>query len=251
MAEFTTGEAVSLELPIARVPCRAGAFLLDLMMQIALALLLVFLFFGLIRVGSMSDDAWEQTVGLLIVVTVLVGYPVVSETLSRGRSLGKLVFGLRVVRTDAGPIDFRHAITRGLCGALVDFWMLGFFGAVAVVSSTCSPQGRRIGDLLAGTVVIHTRASLPIPALVSAPPWLVNWAKMVDLTGITDEHAAAMRKYLARMRTLTPAAQHHLGTTLVESVCAAGRAPIPAGYPPFHVLGAVLARRQEVAFAAR
>ncbi|MEV6363649.1 RDD family protein [Nocardia asteroides] len=246
MAEFTTGEAVALELPIARIPSRAGAFLLDLCVQLALAA--VFFYAGLmLLLMADADSAWYDVVGVVALVTVLIGYPVCVETFSRGRSLGKLAFGLRVVRADAGPIDFRHALTRGLAGAIVDFWLLGAFGAVAVISSVCSRDGRRVGDVLAGTVVVHTRQNLPRPALAVAPPWLTGWAATLDPGAVSDELAGAIRQYLTRLRTLTPAAQHHLGTQLVEAVCAAVQRPAPTGYPPYHVLGAVLARRQQLA----
>ncbi|NKX87230.1 RDD family protein [Nocardia coubleae] len=245
MAEFTTGEAVALELPIARIPSRAGAFLLDLMLQLTLA-------FGLFYAGmlmllwSAADEAWMSVLAVVTIVTVLVGYPVCSETLTRGRSLGKMAFGLRVVRADAGPTDFRHALTRGLAGAIVDFWMLGGFGAVAVITSLCSRKGRRVGDVLAGTVVVHTRQQLPRPALAAAPPWLTGWAAQLDPTDLSDDLATAARQYLTRLRTLTPAAQHHLGTKLAESMCAAVRTQVPAGYPPYHVIGAILSRRQQL-----
>ncbi|MFI5500349.1 RDD family protein [Nocardia asteroides] len=246
MAEFTTGEAVALELPIARIPSRAGAFLLDLCIQLALAA--VFFYAGLmLLLAADADSAWYDVVGVVALVTVLIGYPVCVETFSRGRSLGKLAFGLRVVRADAGPIDFRHALTRGLAGAIVDFWLLGAFGAVAVISSVCSRDGRRVGDVLAGTVVVHTRQNLPRPALAVAPPWLTGWAAQLDPGAVSDELAGAIRQYLTRLRTLTPAAQHHLGTQLVEAVCVAVQRPAPMGYPPYHVLGAVLARRQQLA----
>ncbi|MFC4376544.1 RDD family protein [Nocardia halotolerans] len=245
MAEFTTGEAVALELPIARIPSRAGAFLLDLLMQLTLAFCLFYAgLLGLAFAGA--DSAWFAVLGVVTMVTVLVGYPVCSETLTRGRSLGKMAFGLRVVRADAGPTDFRHALTRGLTGAIVDFWMLGAFGSVAVVTALCSREGRRVGDVLAGTVVVHTRQTLPRPALAATPPWLAGWAAQVDPSGMSDELSGAARQYLTRLRTLTPAAQHQLGARLAEAMCAAVRCQVPAGYPPYHVIGAILARRQQL-----
>ncbi|MFF0541476.1 RDD family protein [Nocardia thailandica] len=243
MAEFTTGEAVSLDLPVARIPSRAAAFVIDLLAQLGLAFGL-YLVLGFLLLISDADSAWFSASIIVALVTVLVGYPVVSETLSDGRSLGKLVMGLRVIRSDAGPIDVRHALTRGLAGAIVDFWMFGAFGAVAVVCSLCSPQGRRVGDVLAGTVVVHTRVELPMPALVAPPPWLAQWAAALELSGFSDDLAGAVRRYLTRLRTLTPAATHELGTELAVRVCAVVHSPVPRGYPPYHVLAAVLAERQ-------
>src|SRR5690606_2885038 len=195
MAEFTTGEAVALELPIARIPTRAGAFFVDVLVQMFIGWTLMFGIVSLL-LPSGADSAWLATAALVTVIATLVGYPVACETLSRGRTLGKLVLGLRVLRTDGGPIDFRHALTRGLAGAIVDFWILGGFGAIAVLTSLCSPTARRVGDVLAGTVVVHAEAALPAPALAVAPPWLIEWATRLDLSGIPEDLALAVRQYL-------------------------------------------------------
>ncbi|WP_216915311.1 RDD family protein [Nocardia noduli] len=243
MAEFTTGEAVALELPIARIPTRATAFIIDVLIQLALYLLL-FTLMALVLLPLDPDEAWVDAITLLIVVGVLVGYPVACETLSRGRSLGKLVVGLRVVRADGGPTDFRHALTRGLAGVIVDFWLLGLFGAVAVVTSICSRDARRVGDVLAGTVVVHSQATLPFPALVTPPPWLAGWVTRLDLSGIPEDLALAVRQYLTRVRTLTPEAEAALGGALVAAVFARLQVAAPAGYPPVQILGAIVAERQ-------
>ncbi|MFC9994486.1 RDD family protein [Nocardia sp. NPDC127526] len=241
MALFTTGEAVAVELPIARIATRAAAFLLDLTLQVVLGIVLVF---GVeaILVSWNADSAWRDAAAVVTIAAVLVGYPAVVETLTRGRSVGKIALGLRVVRADGGPIDFRHAVTRSLSG-LVDFWILGT-GLVAVVTSMCSPQGRRIGDALAGTVVVHDRSRLPWAPLAVSPPWLAGWARQLDLSGLPEELALAARNYLMRSRTLTPAILDQLGRRLVIEVCTAVRTPPPNGYPPVHILGAVLAERQ-------
>lgn len=243
MAEFTTGEAVALELPIARIPTRATAFLVDVVVQIMLATALFVLTVSVL-LPSGADTAWLNVAVLVTIVGVLVGYPVICETVWRGRTLGKLLLGLRVVRADGGPIDFRHALTRGLAGAIVDFWMLGAFGAVAVLTSMCSPNARRVGDVLAGTVVVHAQRSLPLPLLAVAPPWLAGWAAPLPLAMLPDDLALAVRQYLSRFRTLTPVVQHELGIALVGAVCARLQVPVPGGYPPLQVLGAVIAERQ-------
>ena len=155
-----------------------------------------------------------------------------------------MAMGLRVVRDDGGPIGFRHALTRGLAAALVDFWNLGGFGFVAVVTSLCSPRARRVGDILAGTVVVSDRARLPMPALATVPPWLAGWVAGVDLSGLTEELALSVRQYLTRYPQLTPQAQADLGTALVQAVCRQLRVAPVVGYPPLQILGAVIGERQ-------
>ena len=69
------------------------------------------------------------------------------ETLSRGRSLGKLALGLRVPARTARRW-FRQSLARAL-SAIVEFWLSS--GVVGLASSLVNRQGRRIGDFLAGT----------------------------------------------------------------------------------------------------
>ncbi|MBL1073269.1 RDD family protein [Nocardia sp. 2] len=241
MALFTTGEAVAVELPIARIPTRAAAFLVDLIMQIILGLTLAFLTFVALEEAD-ADIAWAEAVFVALLVITFIGYPVAMETLTGGRSIGKMMFGLRVVRADGGPIDFRHAVTRGLSG-IVDFWSMGT-GFIAVVTSLCSPNGRRVGDVLAGTVVVHDRSRLPWPSFAVPPPWLMDWSRQLDLSGLPDDLALAVRRYLIRLRTLTPSVQDQLGRELLAAVSARLAITPPTGYPPYHILGAVLAERQ-------
>jgi hypothetical protein len=167
------------------------------------------------------------------------------ETLTRGRSLGKMAVGLRVVRVDGGPIRFRHALVRGLAGFVVDFWALGLFGAVAVIVSLCSSDGRRVGDFLAGTLVVRERVpeSAGYPA-IGMPPGLAGWASQLDLTRLPDDLALASRQFLARFGELRPEASHALGWGLAQQVGNALGAAVPPGVPPWAFLAAVLAERR-------
>src|SRR4051812_44965956 len=109
MSELVTGEAVVLDLRLARLASRGLAFALDVLVELAAMLLFVLL----LTSGTAGlDDALISSLALVGGVAVLVRYPVLFETLSRGRTLGKLAFGLRVVRDDGGPIQFRHALVR-------------------------------------------------------------------------------------------------------------------------------------------
>jgi len=242
MAEFTSGEAVALELPIARIPTRAAAFLIDVVVQVTCATVLLMALGVLIDSGV--DSAWSDAAVIVTIVAILVGYPVACETLMRGRTPGKAALGLRVLRADGGPIDFRHAMTRGLTGAIVDFWIFGGFGAIAVLTSLCSPSARRVGDVLAGTVVVHADAPLPAPALARTPPWLADWAARLDLSGIPEDLGLAVRQFLTRLPTLTPQAQDRIGHQLADVICARISVARPQQYPPVQILGAILAERQ-------
>lgn len=123
MAELVTGEAVALDLRVARLASRGCAILLDLLFQ---AVLLNVLLYVTLMTSLVADDAWTAGLTILVVAAVFVGYPCLFETLTRGRTLGKMALGLRVVADDGGPIRFRQALLRALAG-VVEFWM--FYGS--------------------------------------------------------------------------------------------------------------------------
>lgn len=241
MSDLVTGEGVALDLQLARLASRSLAFAIDVTLQFVL-LLVGFL---IATAGPGFDSALVQVVSLLVVILVLVGYPVLFETLTRGRTLGKLALGLRVVRDDGGPIGFRQALLRGLAGFFVDFWALGFGGFVAVFVSLTSAKGKRVGDLLAGTVVIRQRAPREQIDPVYMPPELRQWASDLDLSGLPDGLALAARQFLGRYQQLRGDARLHLGERLAAQVGEAINTAIPAGASAPVYLAAVLAERRQ------
>jgi uncharacterized RDD family membrane protein YckC len=238
VGDLVTGEAVVLDLRVAQLASRAVAFAFDVLVQFLL-FLLVFL---IAPIGF--DDALQSALVLVLAVFVLIGYPTLVESLSRGRSVGKLVMGLRVVRDDGGAIRFRHALVRALGGFFVDFWALGLGGAVALFVSLFSPQGKRVGDYLAGTLVIHTRVPRQDVELAEMPPQLADWARGLDLSQLSDELVLAARQYLARYHELSEQARFDLGTRLADDVGAAIRSPRVEVTHPHPYLAAVLAERR-------
>ncbi len=241
MADLVTGEAVVVDLRLARLASRALALALDLVIELTV------LFGGallLLLALAQVDGALRGALLLAFVILVLVGYPVTLETTTRGRSVGKLALGLRVVREDGGPIRFRHALTRALAGFFVDFGVLGMFGAVALVCSLSSRRGARVGDLLAGTMVIQERVPAPHAVPLTMPPALAGWASALQLAAIPDDLALAARQYLNRARQLTPAASHAMATRLADEM-SRQVGPPPPGTPPAVYLAAVLAERRD------
>jgi len=174
-----------------------------------------------------------------------VGYPTLFETLSRGRSLGKLALGLRVVSDDGGPERFRQALMRALA-AVLEIWLtLGF---LALVTSLLSPGGKRLGDIFAGTFVITERlpgqrgTTAPMSAL---PPALAAWAATAELSGLTDATAETARQYLSRYYDFTPATRDEFGQRIAAAVATQVTPPPPPGTPPAAFLAAVLAVRRQ------
>ena len=106
----------ALDLRLAGLPSRLLARLLDVLAQLALAARPGPGRAGPRRRRAPTPPSRRSTI--VAVVLVVVGYPVALETLLRGRTLGKLALGLRVVRDDGGPVGFRQALVRGLAGVI-------------------------------------------------------------------------------------------------------------------------------------
>jgi uncharacterized RDD family membrane protein YckC len=236
--DVVTGEAVVLDLRLARLASRSLALAIDLAVQ------LTFMFGGVFVVAgavSVVDDSLAAAIGLVFYLAVVVGYPVAWETFSRGRSPGKMALGLRVVREDGGPVRFRQAFVRGLL-AVVEIWMT--FGVVALVTSLASTQGRRVGDFLAGTVVIHERVPVRAAPVAAMPPQLAGWAQGLDLSRVPDALALEARQFLGRAHELAPEVREQMGTRIAQALAAVVAPPPPPGVPAWAFVAAVLAERR-------
>lgn len=236
-AEVVTGEAVVLDLPPASMPLRAVGTLVDLVVS---TLALIALLLLVVLTSSLLDDALGQAVAILATAAVLIGLPTTVETLTRGRSLGKLLTGLRVVREDGGTISFQHAFVRALVG-VVEIYALS--GTPAAIAASLDGRGRRLGDHAAGTYVVRDRVSWapsPPPAM---PPGMGAWAQSIDLRPLPADLALAMRHYVERGHTLVPATAQLVGERLLGSLGEHVAPPPPPGSPPVVVLAAVLAER--------
>ncbi|MFM9371543.1 RDD family protein [Streptomyces sp. Da 82-17] len=239
MSELVTGEAVALELRAARLPSRALAVIIDLAVAFAVYVAVSVV---LLAATASLDDAAVATMSVASFLLVLVGGPIAVETLSHGRSLGKLACGLRVVRDDGGPIRFRHALVRGAMGVVE---ILATFGVVAIIASLVSARGRRLGDVFAGTLVVRERVAAGRGSYVPAPPpWLVGRFGELDLSGVPDGLWLAIRQYLTRMGQLDPQVGAAMAERLAGDLVACTGAPLPHGVPAGAYLAAVVQERQ-------
>jgi uncharacterized RDD family membrane protein YckC len=238
--DLVTGEAVVLELRLAKVPSRALGFFMDGFVQVLLVVGLIAL---LAAVRGVADFALTTALFIAGIASIFVIMPATIETLSHGRSLGKLALGLRVVRDDGGPIRFRHALVRALAAFFVDLWLLGWLG-IGLITSLASSRGKRVGDYLAGTVVVRERIPVRTGTVAQMPPHLADWAAGLDLSRIPNDLALAVRQYLSRIADLTPAVREDMGLRLAAEVSEHIGQPAPSGVPAWAFLSAVLAERR-------
>lgn len=227
MNELVTGDAVVLGLRPAKLPSRALALVIDLAV-VGAAFVLVSI--GLSMATVTLDEAALAAVSVASFLLVLVGGPIAVETLSHGRSLGKLACGLRVVRDDGGPIRFRHALVRGAMGVVE---ILMTLGVVACIASLVSARGRRLGDVFAGTLVVRERVPAGRAAAVPPPPpWLVGRFAGLDLSAVPDGLWLAIRQYLTRMHQLDTQVGRSMAERLAAELATRTGVPVPEGGRP-------------------
>jgi uncharacterized RDD family membrane protein YckC len=229
-ANLVTPEAVELAFEPAGVGSRALALALDLLVQGAALLLLLFVV-GLGATGGLSQSVVTVIV-VIAVFLIVLGYPIVSETLWDGRTLGKAAVGLRVRTREGAPIRFRHAAIRGILG-LVDFWLTS--GAVAVLSVLLTRDSQRLGDLAAGTRVHRERSAAgPVtgPVSFAPPPGWEPYALGLDVAAMTSEQYGLVRSFLLRAHELSPEGRAHIAVRLAAPLAEVLHHDPPAGVHP-------------------
>lgn len=237
-------EAVRLDLPEATVGSRGAALLVDWVVQAILFTVLALAVRSALAAPGLPT--WiAPTVSVVLTFLVYFGYPIAFETAwnGGGRTPGKAVLGLRVVTVEGAPVGFRHAAIRAALG-LIDFVVT--FGLAAVVSSLVSRRHQRLGDLVAGTVVLRERTGAgPSQAReFMVPPAAVGIAETVDTSGLTPRDYAVVRAYLLRADALPDRRRDEVGRQLLEAL-GPRLGDLPDDLPPQAALQTVAARYQQ------
>ena len=237
--DLVTGEAVALDLPPAGLAIRVASGLVDVLVTVVWLVAAIF-FLSVAAAGLDEALQWVAYIGVLVLV--FLAWPTTVETVTRGRTLGKLATGLRVVRDDGGPITAHHALVRALVG-FVEIY--GFTGVPAVLAAMLSHKGKRLGDYAAGTYAVRERVPLRLPPPPPMPPHLALWAATADIASLPVGLALGCRQYLARVGQITPQARDVLGSQLASQVLEHVSPPPPPGTRPEEFLAAVVAARRE------
>lgn len=239
MSTIITGEAVVLQLRPASFVLRAVGSALD---YLASAIGLIGSLILLDRFSGGLDAAAGRALVIGLVVLWLVAVPVAVETWSRGKSLGRLATGLRIVRDDGGAIRFRHAFIRAMLALLE---ILALFGSLALIVSFSNERGKRLGDMLAGTYSMRERRGKVAPLVVPVPPQLRPWAELADVGRIPDVLAGRIARFIRQAPSMAPGSRERIATELAGHLLAHVSPAPPQGCPPEQFLVAVVAERRD------
>jgi len=222
---LASAEGIDLDLRTADIGSRGAALAIDLVAQVAVVLAFSWVASAFGTIGI----AWFSVLGFL----VLIGYPIVAEAAFDGRTLGKAAVGIRVVGDDGSSLTFLAAATRGIV-RLVD--LLPGVGLVGAISILASARSQRLGDLAAGTLVVHGATSRsrrlahqrhgPLELELSIPPVLSPEQAGWDVSGVQPEDLVAARSFLARRHQIDPHHRSELADRLARDLL-----PKVAGVP--------------------
>jgi uncharacterized RDD family membrane protein YckC len=155
---LTTPEGVRLLLTPAGPTARAWAWALDIVLWGAAMLLFSWLL-GPSRLG--------RGVFLVVLFATYWGYPIICEVYFGGRTLGKRVVGIEVVRADGLPVGWRESVLRNLL--LVADFLPGIYFA-GLLCMLYDSRFRRLGDIVAGTQVVYREKPVARTAAISVNP---------------------------------------------------------------------------------
>jgi len=177
--ELVPPEGVALHLDIASLAARLGAQFIDFVMTFIISLICIIV---LSLSGALEESARATAIALLGFL-LRTPYYILSELIWNGRTLGKRIAGIRVVNAEGRRLTPHQIATRNLMKEVEIFTPLGLilsdppvwltwaslFWIVIVVGVILSSNRRqRLGDIMAGTMVIENPRSVLLPDLAAA-----------------------------------------------------------------------------------
>jgi uncharacterized RDD family membrane protein YckC len=224
-----TADNVTLGYTIAGLGSRIVAQLLDNLVAVPLTLVALLLFGAVAShfVTTNEGSAFAAAADGLFATFVYFGYFLVAEAVTAGRTPGKSAMGLRVIRVDGSSVDFAAVAVRNVI-RVIDVGVV----LIGLVVMFFQPQTRRLGDLAAGTIVVHERAPVSLAAAVAPPPVMLRTPDAgpaidgLDRLGAFEQDA--LRVFLSR-QGLTPALRAGLATDIARRLL--DRLALPANAP--------------------
>lgn len=206
MLNIDTPENVAFGYNVAGIGSRFLAALVDTTLIAIIQLIVVGASaYALNATKLMSDlGAWASAIFSLLAFLLFWGYYIFFEMLWNGQSPGKRWAGLRVIRTDGTPVTLAESIIRNLV-RLIDFLPLGY--GVGVVAMFVNNQSRRLGDLAAGSLVVHDGGDISVQSIasrghVAIPSNLPTLDPNLPIERLEQQDIQILEDFLARRNEL-------------------------------------------------
>ena len=225
---YETPERSVVSLRVAGLGGRSLAWLLDsLFLLLAWVTLLVSWSFGgdLLHRFQLLSGAARAAVALLVLATGWL-WDVAWETLWRGRTPGKRILGLRVVRSDGAPVGPVESLVRNAFRALE----VPFLYAPGVLCVALTRRHQRIGDMVAGTLVVRERASdlsrYFTPETAPGSTWSAVHGRAAR--ALSHQELEHLSDFLRRRPSIEPDSRARIATKAAAGVAVRVGLPAPA-----------------------
>ncbi len=242
--QLITGEAVALDLRPASFVLRAAGTIIDALVYGGAYITIVLVMINLADQLGL-DDALQKAIGVVGFVLCLVIAPTTVETMTHGKSLGKLAIGARIVRDDGGAIGLRHAFIRALIGLLEIY---STAGGLAAIVALLNSKAKRLGDLVAGTYSQNERVSRITTQIFGVPVQLQEWALTADVARLPDPLARRVAQFLGQAGGFTAITRDRLSRSLANEV-SRYVSPVPAADAELFLAAVAALRRDREAAA--
>jgi uncharacterized RDD family membrane protein YckC len=254
-----TPELVSVEMPIAGIGSRFIAILIDsLIWAVAMVILIVvavILVASVHFVGHASEN-WVLGIALLIFFLLQWGYFALFEAFNNGRTPGKHAAKIHVIHRSGRAVSFIEALARNLL-RVIDY-LPGFY-AVGIVTMFLSRQNQRLGDMVAGTLVVRDRAiesphwgelgSRSITEATFAPnaaPHLSVQLPASHVARLSVGDLEVLEGFFSRRLDMDLATRKALAQRMASALCAKSGLAMPAGISVETFLEAVAHQMREI-----
>jgi uncharacterized RDD family membrane protein YckC len=213
-----TPEQTVLEFEVAGIGSRFLALAYDTLLQIliGLGIFVIIVVAGVTMPNSSKTGIWFLTLVVLSYFLLYFGYFTIFEIIWNGQTPGKKKEGLRVIKDSGRPITPAESVGRNLL-RIVD--QLPAFYAVGIGSVLLSRQNKRLGDFVAGTIVVHEK-----PLLEAKPVWQSAEAGPTPATTsygserLTPEEFALIEAFLNRRSSLPPDVRFSMADQIARQI---------------------------------
>ncbi len=213
-------EQTLIEFPLAGIGSRFLALAIDSMIQLAIAVAIGLIslgsFFGFSRFGSASfGDVWIAAIVIFAAFLLMYGYFILFEVFWNGQTPGKRITRIRVIKDSGRPITAIDAVARNLL-RIVDQLPAGY--GIGLLCAWISPQSKRIGDYVAGTVVVHEKAFEAGTAPWDRPTSAPSRAHVYGAQRLTPEEFALVETFNSRRGTLDPSVRFDMASEIIQRI---------------------------------
>ena len=217
-----TPEQVALEFPLAGVGSRFLALAIDMLLQLAIGLLVLGAVAGVWSIlRPQSGGPWFLAVLVIAAFLLFYGYFAGFEAFWHGQTPGKRMVGLRVLSVTGRPARIDEAILRNLLRVIDQ--LPGVY-AIGIVTMLVSSRNQRLGDLAAGTVVVHEKALAAPVMTVATPAAGAAWTG----GGLAEAELLLVETFLQRRHDIDPAIRERHAQAIAERLRARLGAAAPA-----------------------